>query len=152
MYGLDIIVKNKYEKYIFELLKNTDVQRYAWQINTDDVIAKTEVSKEHGLFNEKWVDGQDFLNAIQKNDYYLIFSDYKAFKSRDKSQKITCGVDMVNSECDIAFMCTDSTNIEIYCRDKITYEIIMHNCEDDNVVSFSEIKDDEIAGRSMVAF
>ena len=152
MYGLDIIVKNKYAKYIFELLKNTDVQRYTWQINTDDVITKTEAIKEHGLFNEKWVDGQAFLDAIQKYDYYIIFSDYKAFKSRDESQKITCGVDMINSDCNIAFMCTDSTNIEIYCRDKVTYEIIRLNCEDDNVVSFCEVKDDEIASRNMVAF
>ena len=152
MYGLEIKVENKYEKYIYKLLKNTNVEGYIWQINSDDIIIKAEHGNIQGLFNEKMLDGFRFLDIIEKYNYYLIFADCKAFKSRDTIKEISNGVDMVQSECDLVFMCTDSTNIEIYCKDKDVYDTIKLNCNDIGGISFCDVDDKEINSRSMIAF
>ena len=152
MYGLQIKVENKYEKYIYKLLKNTDVQKYIWQINSDDIIIKTEHGNRHGLFNETTVNGVLFLDLIQRHDYYLIFADCKAFECREAIKEISNGIDMLQSECDLVFMCTDSTDIEIYCKDKKVYDTIKSNCKDITVISFCDVDAEEINSRSMIAF
>lgn len=153
MYGLEIQIENKYGKYIYELLKNTDVQRYMWQINSDDIVVKTKHGNKQGLFNKKWVNGHDFLEIIQKCDYYLIFADCKAFNCHKITREILNGADMAeSSECELVFMCTDSANIEIYCKNKNIYNSIKQNCKDTEVLSCCDVKSEEIINRSMVAF
>ena len=152
MYGLEIKLENKYTKYIYKLLKNTKIQEYIWQINSDDIIIKTEHGNRQGLFNEKIVNGFQFYNIIQKYNYYLIFADCKAFKNSEITKEISNGMDMLRSECDLVFICTDSTNVEIYCKDKNMYDTIKLNCKDAEVVSFGDVDSKEINSRSMIAF
>ncbi len=152
MYGLDIKIKNRYEKYIYKLLKNTNVQAYIWQINVDDVIIKTEHGSRQGLFNERITEGNNFWNVIQKDSYYLIFSDCKAFKNLENVKEISNGMDMLHSGCDLVFMCTDCTNIEIYCKDENLYNTIKLNCNDPDIISFCDIDKKEILNRQMIAF
>lgn len=148
MYGLEIKTKNKYGKFIYTLLKNAGAERYVWQINSDDILTKNG----HGLLHAKWVNGQTFADSIQKDVYYLIFADCKAFKNQDESAKILNGADMVKSACDLVFLCTDSVNIEIYCKDKSVYDTVKLNCKNDGIVSVRDIKEEEIQNRSLVAF
>ena len=145
-------MENKYEKYIHKLLKNTNVQEYTWQINSDDITVKTELGNRQGLFNKKTVDGFYFSEIIQKYDYYLIFADCKAFKCHRAIKDVSSGADMLQSECELVFICTDSTNIEIYCKDKKVYEAIKSNCKDTSIISFCNVDAKKINSRSMVAF
>ena len=152
MYGLEIKVENRYATFVYDLLKNINVQDYVWSIDADDVLINSEQHNEQGLFNEYYVDGKNFLNAIQTQDYYLIFADYKAFKSQEFVREIKDGVEMFESQCEIVFMCTDTTNIEIYCKEKNIYDTIISNCKNSGVVSFSVVEHEKIIERNMTAF
>lgn len=59
---------------------------------------------------------------------------------------------MVKSACDLVFLCTDSVNIEIYCKDKSVYDTVKLNCKNDGIVSVRDIKEEEIQNRSLIAF
>ena len=104
------------------------------------------------MFNEYCIDGIKFLNGIKTQNYYLLFADFKAFKNRESIKEIKDGRDMVNSDCEIVFICTDSTNIEIYCKNENIYDTIMLNCKDKGIVSFCILEYEEVINRNMIAF
>ena len=152
MYGLNVKLQNNYGKYISELLANVDIERFIWQIEADDVIVKENQNNLHGLFDVKNISGKTFYNAITLNEYYLIFTDYKAFFHKDDIVEIKNGMDFYNSKCELVFLCTDSVYAEIYCKSKDIFSTILKNCKNADIVTYDIVDFDEIIKRSMIAF
>ncbi|WP_143318592.1 DUF2691 family protein, partial [Clostridium sp. HBUAS56017] len=81
------------------------------------------------IFENSIVNGQEFFRCIQLKDYYLIFADIKAFKNESEITNVDTYDDFINSNCEIALFCTDTIDVELYCKNKVILYNIINNCK-----------------------
>jgi len=150
--GIQTEIKNDYGNYLKKIFASVDVLQYEWDIITDDILYKENENTEQGLFKSSVLDGQCFNKAISKPSYYLIFADFKAYPSGVNRTKIQTFEDFMQSECEIVFMCCDSSFIEIYCKDEKILRTIYGNCKNFDCESVNYISIEQAKGRTLVAF
>lgn len=81
------------------------------------------------IFTNDELNGQEFLECIKLESYYLIYADIKALKGRLQITNINTYDDFVNSSCEIALFYTDSVEIELYCKNIKLLKQIINNCK-----------------------
>lgn len=152
MIALDIQVKNEWNSYLLKIFKEIDLLNYDFEIISDDILYKENGDIKQGLFGSDWLTGQEFFNYISKEQYYLIFTDIKAYPSNKEHTEINTFEDFLKSNCIIVFLCVDSSFIEVYCKDRYLLETIYNNCVGDDFekVEFRSISD--VSGRTLVAW
>jgi hypothetical protein len=151
MIGLSFKVKNEYNNFLYKIFNSIDVQNYLWTIVSDDVIFP-EKDYNDGLFASEMLNGKEFLSAIAKDTYYMIFIDLKAFPADSKQTEIQSFKDFIDSDCQMILLCVDSEFIEFYCKNRSILKTVYDNClkyEFEEVEWISEIT---AQSRSMIAF
>ncbi|MDR2570583.1 MAG: DUF2691 family protein [Oscillospiraceae bacterium] len=158
MMGIRFEVENEYGNFLKQIFSSVDVINYEWQIVTNDSI-KSMIKIGDRFFSENLfgdgdtvIDGKTFLKNINLKSYYMIFIDLKAFLIGSTHKEIQSYEDYLNSDCQIVFMCVDSSYIEVFCKDKSILEIIHKNCINYNFMNIELISHEECLGRSMLAF
>lgn len=152
MIGLDIRVKNEYNIYLHKILNGIDLLEYRYEIYADQIYYIKNGETREGIFNDDVLSGEDFIKCISINSYWFIFVDIKAYKVGNASTKIETFEDFLNSNCELVFLCTDSSYIEIYCKDKEILNKIYHNCIGDEFDKVQYVSCDEASGRCLIAF
>jgi hypothetical protein len=128
MICLDIIVENKYDKYLSKIFNGIDLNNYNWQIEFDDIFYTTNGKVQDRFFPESNLNGEEFGKYISRENYYLVFAEIKAFPKGSECTKINTFKEFLDSNCEIAFLCIDSIYIEFYCKNNIIIEIVHNNC------------------------
>jgi len=178
--GVAFEVENKYSNYLKRIFASIDMSAYYWEIVSDQILYEENGKTEQGLFNacineevEKssqfepnidkhtkesvynkgvFIDGKSFANAIERDSYYFIFSDLKAYSNKKKWGNIETYEDFIDSYCEMIFLCVDSMFIEIYCKDERILQIIYDNCKKNNFNSIKYLVDSEAKQKSLIAF
>lgn len=149
MIGLKFKIKNEYGSFLNKILNSINVLEYDWEIITDDTICPDDTR----LFNDNvYLNGEDFLNCIMKDCYYMIFVDLKAFPLNGVHVEIETLNDFLESDCQLILLCTDSEFIEIYCKNKETLDIIYNNCKDFKFTSVEYLSQEDASNNNMIAF
>ena len=152
MVGLDINVKNQYSNYLEKIFQSINLSIYDWEVITDDILVRENGKIKEGLFNSHFLNGNNLNEAISKESYYMIFVDLKAYPLNTKRKNIQTYKDFVESECRLIFLCTDSTFIEVYCKDSKTLAKIYDNCINYSFESVMYVSVEQAKTRSMIAF
>ena len=163
-----------------KIFRSVDLSRYYWEIVSDQVLYEVGENNEQGLFNscvieelerkgfsepnmskrahvgaydsKVLINGKSIVNAIERDNYYFIFLDLKGYSSKESWGSIETYEDFVDSYCELIFMCTDSSFIEIYCKDELILQTIYNNCKKNNFDNIRYIQDFDAKGRSVIAF
>lgn len=150
--GLNIKIKNEYGNYLAKIFASIDLSIYMWKIITDDILREENGELKQGLFETDLPNGNSFKNAISRESYYLIFADFKAYFCDVEYEPIQTFEDFMESNCQIVFMCWDSSFVEIYCKDKKILEKIYYNCKGFDCESISDISAEQARGKTLIAF
>ena len=149
--ALDIITENKYSNYLYKIFRNTNVRHYYWDVITDGTIINRE-NMEQNIFTKDVLSGDEFLDCIKHKDYYLIFVDLKAYSRKDDIREITTFSEFLESNCKIIFLCVDTVECTVICKDIQTLEIIYNNCLEDAFISVEKKSVMDMQNREMYAF
>lgn len=129
MIGISFKLENEYNNFLFKIFDETGIDNLVWNISNNEIIYKDEnLNFSSSIFNDNIIGGREFLKCIQREDYYLIYADIKAFKNESEITNILNYDDFINSCCEIAFLCTDTVNVELYCKNRTVLDNIIKNC------------------------
>lgn len=148
--GLDIKVKAIHNNFIYKILKNIINKEYKWVIICDQIDVDGKI--EQGLFCKNVLLNNEFFNCIINKIYYMIFVDIKVYPINSKIDEINTISDFLKSNCELIFLCTDTSCLEIYSKDKSILKNIFNNCNDENFISIKYVTINEALNRTMVAF
>ena len=128
MIGLDINLKNASDRFIYKIFDGIDLSKYTWEIYSDFIMYTKDGVDYERLFGCDVLDGENFLKCISEDSYYMIFADIKAYPVGSNRVDIETYNDYINSECEIVFLCSDSTFVEFYSKDMQILEKVHKNC------------------------
>lgn len=130
MIGITIKLKNEYNNFLFKILDKIGAEDFVWHIYDNEIIYKNNVNHLNtSIFQEDILDGTNFLNCIKIEKYYLVYADIKAYRKKKEITFIETYKDFLESSCEIALFCSDTTNIEVYCKDEDILRKIIENCK-----------------------
>lgn len=152
MFGLEFQVKNEKNNFLYKILRNVNVLTYEWEIITDDTIDYENLNIDQGLFCSNVVDGESFFKSIIKEKYYMIFVDVKAFPKNSTHEKIVTVKEFLESDCQMILLCVDSEFIEFYCKEKLIYDTVYHNCIEFSFENIEDISMENNCDRLVIAF
>ena len=152
MIGLDIRVKNEYSNYLYKIFNEIDFLNYVWKINTDDFLYLEDGNKKEDFFKSNVLSGGEFFKSISRDSYYMIFTDIKAYHIGNDCSEIKTFKDFLESNCELALLCTDSTFIEFYCKDKDILEKVYNNCMNNNFEHVKYVTIEEALERNLIAW
>lgn len=128
MVGLDIRVKNEYSNYLYKIFDRINLLNYMWKINTDDFLYLEGENISQDFFKANILSGGEFLKSISRDSYYMIFADIKAYPMDNDYDEVKNFKDFLESNCKLILLCSDSTFIEFYSKDKDILEKVYCNC------------------------
>lgn len=152
MFGLEFQVKNEKNNFLYKILRNVNVLTYEWEIITDDTIDYENLNIDQGLLCSNVVDGESFFKSIIKEKYYMIFVDVKAFPKNSTHEKIVTVKEFLESDCQMILLCVDSEFIEFYCKEKLIYDTVYHNCIEFSFENIEDISMENNCDRLVIAF
>ena len=129
MVGLDIKIKNEYSNYLYKIFDRIDLSKYIWKINTEDFLYTDNGSTKQNFFGADILSGEEFYRCISRDSYYMIFADIKAYPIGSTQTEIKTFGDFWESDCEIVFLCTDSTFVELYSKDRSILDRVYNNCK-----------------------
>jgi len=152
--GIRVVIKNEYNNYLEKIFAPINLLQYKWEILTDDIFYEEDGKEDQELFKSylHLLEGCSFKKAISRKSYYLIFVDIRAYPCNANIANIQTFEDFMRSECQILFMCWDSSYVNIYCKDKKMLEALYCNCNKFSCESVSYISMEQAKGRTLVAF
>jgi hypothetical protein len=150
--GLDIRVKNEYSNYLYKILNGINLFNFVWYINADDFLYSESGNLNESFFGTNILSGEEFFKCISRDNYYMIFADIKAYPLGCESTELETFEDFLKSNCELIFLCTDSTFIEFYCKDRDILDKVYNNCTGDEfeTVQYKSIRD--VIERNLIAW
>ncbi|MFZ5987723.1 MAG: DUF2691 family protein [Bacillota bacterium] len=149
--GVRFKVPNRYGRLISDILKPVDCRLYYWHINSDEIyISGGGEFNGKSLFNENILQGKDFVDIINSNDYVMIFAEFKAFPDAVSISEISTYQDFINSTCQLIVLVVDSVYIDIYCKNDVIVEKLFENTEDKGYKEIEYIDESDTRTRMYV--
>lgn len=152
MIGLDIKVKNRYSNYLYKIFEGIDLLNYVWEINTDDFLYYDGGDLKQNIFGSDILNGEELLKCISRDSYYMIFVDIKAYPLGSDRIDIRIFEDFLKSNCEIVLLCTDSTFIELYSKDRDVLDRIYHNCKGIDFENVEYVSAEDVSERNFIAW
>ena len=154
--GIRFLVPNKYNNFISRVLNPIDIEKYNWNIDSDEVyLVKDNNMLVDRLFNDPSVKlfilpGKEFKKVIQHNMYYTIFGEFKAFPKDIEPLEIGTYEEFLSSKCEIVLLIADSCYYDIYCKDKKLIDILFKNAQKNDFKSLEYIDETDARTRLYV--
>lgn len=111
--GLRFEIPNEPGKYLFEILKTINIEKYEWYIKECEVY-EDENYKE--LFKSNVISGESICKIISTQKYYIINIVLAAYKNIIYKTDIETYEDFINSKCEWLLCIYDSEYCEIYFK------------------------------------
>ena len=149
MIGITFKIKNEYNNFIAQILKDVDVEKYEWDIYPGEIFQRHYNNK---FFSEEHISGEYFSECINRREYYLIFADFKAFPIGKEHIEIQTFAQYIKSKCDIVFLCVDSQFIEVFSKNESILQKVYENCKAMGAKNIEIVNSIEDPDRYMYAF
>ncbi|MEA4828105.1 MAG: DUF2691 family protein [Clostridium sp.] len=152
MIGLDIKVKNGYSNYLNKILDGINLFNYIWEINADDFLYSDNGEVKEDFFGADILNAEGFIRCISRDSYYMIFADIKAYPLGSERAEIETFKDFLRSSCVMVILCTDSSFIEFYCKDRRILDQVYNNCINSGFEKVEYKSADDVSERSLIAW
>ena len=130
MIGLEFEIENKFDNYLYKILKNISTNNYVWKIIDDDAFCEKNMGF---LFEKDEYNNDEFFELIKNIKSYIIFCTILLYKENVKSLKIETPKDFINSGCELILLITDNIFVEIYCKSEELEKQIRYNLFEMNI-------------------
>lgn len=128
--GIRCRIPNEHGQILGDLLKPVDLAKYVWKLgNSEAYFIKLKGQFEDFFTNDDYeqaIVGANLEKRFDQELYYTIFVDLQGYPS-ERFTAITTYEDFVRSDCEIVILLTDSTYLDIYCKDLyLLKELYLH--------------------------
>jgi hypothetical protein len=147
--GVRFKTPNEYGSYISDVLKTIDVTKYTWSIDNTEIYygnSKKFIDYSHPSILE----GHEFKSLIDTENYYVIFAELKAFKSKEDVVDVNTYEDFINSKAEIILLIADVCYYDIYCKGPRLIEMIYDNALDRNYTDLEYVGEEDCRYRMSV--
>lgn len=142
MIGIEFKLKTSYEKILYDLLKNINLDNYQCRIIQEEIFY--ESNPERSLPSQ--LSGRELKKEISDNgNYFVYFLNLQVYLNGSKISHIETYDDFANSNCELIVLFSDNEFIEIYMKSNELKEKIIQNITSKGI-SY-EIKTRENDGR-----
>lgn len=145
MIGINFKIKSEYGSPLRKIFNKVSTDKYYWKIEFSEVYKITNQELDYKIFYKDIMNGKEFENESNIEVYYMIFLTTLAFKNKEDIIQINDYSDFEKSKCEIAFICSDTEYISVFCKDKSILEQILNNCRDNNFEKIEIITDENDA-------
>ncbi|MED4285332.1 DUF2691 family protein [Priestia megaterium] len=96
-----------------------------WLIGEQEIykVQDNKLSDTPLLINNTILENEVFWNALNEGEYYVIFSDLKAY-STSNITTINTYADFLDSDCQLVLLIADSNIVTVYCKDSHLLETL----------------------------
>ena len=146
MRGVFFKVPNEYGNILEKILQNIDLNKYSWCVNEEESwIANGDFIKD--LFEKRLYNGIELYKVISGEEHYISFVNITAFPLHSEIKPFKDYKEYEESDCQMAIFITDTTFIEIYCKNPDELSVIQNNAIANG---YTDIEDttDESDGRT----
>jgi len=123
--GITYEIPNEYGSFIFDILEPLSSLDLLWYVGEQEIY-KVEEDKSQNkplLLNNVTMDSKTFWKSLKGNEYYVIFSDLKAY-STENITPIETYKDFLESDCQLVLLIADCTMVTVYCKDPQLLELL----------------------------
>lgn len=153
MRGVSFEIPNAYGKQLFDIFNGIDITQWTWRIGGGESYIVEDGTLDADLFDPVQVlTGEALLKRISENDYYLIFSDLKAFNVAENVMEIETYETFVESDCQFVLLLVDSSYVSIYAKEQYTIHDLYQRAIAANYENIHYITKEEDARTRLVAF
>ena len=143
MRGISFKAPNKYGHILIDILNGVDLNLFQWNVMQADIIWSIPQKGLSSFFDvEQNISGSELIKQITKDDYYVLFIVLKAFPLDSKIMEINNYRDFLHSDCQLALLIYDVTNVEIYCKEDRLLKIITDNIINNGYSQIEEITEE----------
>lgn len=128
MVGLKFEIQNAYGQQLKEIFHGINVEQYWWHVNQDDIIDRNSADETSGIFPGGFIDGYTFRACIEKESYYILFADLKAYGSEEEPIVIKTFDDYLKSSCKIMLFIADCAFVYAFSKDESILKAMIQNC------------------------
>ncbi|WP_339784379.1 DUF2691 family protein [Paenibacillus sp. FSL R7-0313] len=117
--GIRFEIPNAYGRFLGEILKPMGVSNFDWFIGGEESYLIEGDTLGDDLFPDMIIgmNGEELQKIIENNEYYLIFTNLKAFPKGTQITDVITYEDYVESECQMVLLVIDSIYVTVYCKD-----------------------------------
>ncbi|WJM10590.1 DUF2691 family protein [Paenibacillus sp. PK1-4R] len=117
--GIRFEIPNAYGRFLGEILKPMGVSNFDWFIGGEESYFIEGDTLGDDLFPDMIIgmNGEELQKIIENNEYYLIFTNLKAFPKGRQITDVITYEDYVESECQMVLLVIDSIYVTVYCKD-----------------------------------
>lgn len=121
---LEFLIPNEWGSQLKDIFMNIDVEIYDWVIGEN-----TEILGEgnESIFDTLTMSGRDFLENINLPNYYVIHALFLAYPKGSLFEPINDFDDFFRSDCKIALIIIDCTDVDLYAKDSAIIQQVMIN-------------------------
>jgi len=129
--GVSFEIPNEYGSFLGEILKPIDITTFNWYIGGEEAYFIENGTLGQPLFTGKiyGMDGVRLKGIIDKNEYYIIFANLKAYPKDKNVIDIRTYEEFLKSDCQLVLIVIDCSYVAIYCKDKEKIENLYHSAK-----------------------
>jgi len=139
MNGLEFIIKNEYNDWIYQILRNLSFENYIWKIDEDDVYYNNDF-----LFDKDFYNNDEFFRIIKGKNYYTVFCNIQLYSDIKDCITIDVPTDFINSKCELILLITDNIFVEVYSKNEDNLNMIKDNLK---LIGIKNVKKKNIMDR-----
>lgn len=141
--GITFEIPNTYGSYLSDILEPLSASKLFWSIGEQEIykVQDDKLSDTALLINNTILENEVFWKALNEGEYYVIFSDLKAY-STSNITTINTYADFLKSDCLLALLIADSNIVTIYCRDSHLLELLYKQVAVKNFKNIEYITDE----------
>ncbi|OBZ08218.1 DUF2691 family protein [Bacillus sp. FJAT-26390] len=127
--GISFEIPNEYGSYLAGILKPVDVAAYNWYVGGEEAYFIEDGELGRPLFPDEVIgmEGETLKQTIEKNEYYVIFTNLKAFPRNKEIIDIQTFEDFIISECSLVILVVDCVYVTVYSKDPETIQRLYNN-------------------------
>ncbi len=129
--GISFEIPNKYGSFLGEIVKPIDMTDLHWRVEDAEsyLVVKDQLADELFPKHLNIITGMGLKEYLEKNRYYLIFADLKAFPIGEILKDVETYEEFANSTCQLVLLIADSAYATIYCKEKEHIEWLYQNAK-----------------------
>ncbi|MGD6901565.1 DUF2691 family protein [Bacillus infantis] len=130
--GVTFEITNEYGWFLFEILLSLEASSFDWSIADEEAyfIENGELGRKLFPENKMIMAGGDLMAYLHPNSCYLIFADLKAFPPGKAAGDIKTYKDFLKSDCQMAILIVDCSDVAVYCKDRERTETLYRFCRE----------------------
>ncbi|MEM4992713.1 DUF2691 family protein [Priestia sp. SB1] len=123
--GITFEIPNTYGNYLSDILEPLSALELFWSIEEQEIytVQGDRLSDTLLFPNNTTIENKPFWERLEGNEYYIIFSDLKAYSTPTIDVASTYA-DFLQSNCQLVLLIADCTVVTIYCKNPHLLEVL----------------------------